>query len=254
MTNLEEEQTPPKPTMPEPPQQPILQPPKRRPNKKIVSIILLGIVFGSSLGALGYFYWDLNNKYNSLQSEYAALQGVHNQLNADYGSLEEDYHSLDAKYNDLSQRYNNLNDEYQTLFADYDKLSNVLNNPLLDKKVPTVEELRQWLSEDKTDEIQYDHPNFVCGDFAVMLSQHAKLKNWDMGIVAVYGYDENYESYGHAFNAIITTEGLRYVEPQNDYFWYFSDGKEILVNRWNEIGIDRERIYVEDYKRIVRFE
>jgi len=246
---LEEE-----PTIYEIPQQPMLQQPKRKLNKKVISIILIGIVFCSSLGALGYSYMNLNNRYNSLQSEYATLQGVHNQLNADYEGLEQDYHSLDAKHNDLNEQYNNLNDEYQTSFADYDALSNVFNNPLQDKKVPTVEELQQWLSEDKTDEIQYDYPHFICGDFAVMLSHHAKLKNWDMGIVAVYGYDENYESYGHAFNAIITTEGLRYVEPQDDYFWHFSDEKEILTNRWNEIGTDRERIYVEDYKRIVRFE
>ena len=254
MTNLEEEPTPPKPTMPELPQQPILQPPKRKLNQKIVSIILIGIVFCSSLGALGYFYWDLSNKYDSLQSEYATLQGVHNQLNANYEGLEQDYHSLDAKYNDLSIQYNNLNEEYQTIFADYDALWNVFNNPLLDKKVPTVEESEQWLSEDKTDEIQYDYPNFICGDFAVMLSQHAKLKNWDMGIVTVYGYDENYESYGHAFNAIITTEGHRYVEPQDDYFWRFKDGLPILENRWNEIGRDRTNIYVEECKIVVRYE
>jgi len=246
---LEEE-----PAIPEIPQQPMQQPPKRKLNKKVVSIFLIGIAVCSILGTLSYFYWDLNNRYNSLQFEYVTLQSVHNQLSTDYQSLEQDYHNLDAKYNDLSKQYDNLNEEYQTLFADYNALSYVFNNPLLDKKVPTVEELQQWLSEDKTDEIQYDYPNFICGDFAVMLSQHAKLKNWDMGIVAVFGYNENYEPYGHAFNAIITTEGLRYVEPQNDYFWHYSDGKEILENRWNEIGIDREWIYVEEYKRIVRFD
>jgi len=226
-------------------------------NRKMLAIIILVSIIGAQTVFIFYLYrrsiyfqleneaisldyTNLQSDYYNLQSEYGTLQGIHNQLYVDYTNLNVDY--------------TNLNDEYQTLFVDYDALSNVFNNPLSEIKVPTVEELEQWLSEDKVDEIQYDYPNFICGDFSVMLSQHAKLENWDMGIVAVFGYDENYESYGHAFNAIITTEGLRYVEPQNDYFWHFSDGKEILTNGWNEIGIDRENIYVEDYKRIVRFE
>jgi len=235
-----EEPTQPKSIIPEPLQQPILKPPKRKLSKKVVSIFLISVVTCSVLGALSYFYWDLNNKYDSLQLEHTRLQGTHTQLSTNLQNLQ--------------QKYDDLNAQYQSLFTNYDALSQAFNEPLLNAYTPTVSELQQWLSEDKTDEIQYDYPNFICGDFSVMLSQHAKLKNWDMGIVTVYGYNENHESYGHAFNAIITTEGLRYVEPQNDYFWHFADGEEILVNRWNEIGINREWIYVEEYKTIIRFD
>jgi len=254
MMNLAEEPTQTKPAMPEPTQQPILQPPKRKLNKKVISIILIAIVSCSSLGTLGYFYWDLNNRFNGLQSEYATLQGIHSQLSADYQTLQQNYRNVNSEYENLNSRYNDLYVQYQSLFSQNNALSHVFDEPLQNKTVPTIEELQQWLSEDKTDEIQYDYPNFICGDFSVMLSQHAKLKNWDMGIVTVYGYNENHESYGHAFNAIITAEGLRYVESQNDYFWHYSDGKEIQVNRWNEIGIDREWIYVEEYKTIIRFD
>jgi len=251
---LEEEPTQSKSTIPEPLQQPILQPPKRKLSKRVISIILIGLVLCSALGALSYFYCDLNNKYNSLQLEHTRLQSSHNQLNTNFQSLQQKYNDLDAKYDNLNKSYDDINAQYQSLFTDYDALSQVFNEPLKNKTVPTIDELQQWLSEDKTDEIQYDYPNFICGDFSVMLSQHVKLKNWDMGIVTVYGYNENHESYGHAFNAIITTEGLRYVEPQNDYFWHFADDEEILVNRWNEIGINREWIYVEEYKTVIRFD
>lgn len=236
------------------PEQPMSQPPKRKLTKKVVSIVLVCIVLCSILGTLGYFYWSLKNKYDSLQSDYAALQDFHGQLSADYQSLQQNYSNLNAMYNDLSESYDDLNAQYQSLFTDYNALSHALNEPLLNKNVPTIEELQQWLSEDKTDEIQYDYPNFICGDFAVMLSQHAKLKSWDMGVVSVYGHDKNYEPYGHALNAIITTEGLRYVEPQDDYFWRFKDGLPILENRWNEIGKDRTNIYVEECKIVVRYE
>jgi len=244
MADLEEPAQP-KPTVPEPSQQQTPEPPKHKPYKKAISIILIGMIL-ASFGTLGHFYWNLNNKYNNLQSDYVTLQSIHNQLNIDYEDLEQDYCSLDAKYNEM-------NSEYQNLFADYDALSDVLNEPLENKKVPTVEELQQWLSDDKTDEIQYNYPDFICGDFSVMLSQHAKVMNWDMGIVLVYGHDENYATYSHAFNAIITAEGLRYVEPQDDYFWHFADGLPILEDRWNEIGRDRTNIYVEEYVEILNF-
>jgi len=242
-----EEPTQPNPTMPESPRQPIAERPKRKPYKKVISIILIGLVLCSSLGAQGFFYWDLNNKYKNLQFEHAILQSIHSQLSDDYQNLQQNYRNLNAKYNDLDATY-------QHLFTDYDTLSYVFNEPLTDSRVPTIEELHQWLSEDKTNEIQYDYPKFTCGDFAVMLSQHAKLKKWDMGIVAVFGYDKNYEPYGHAFNAIITSQGLRYIEPQNDYFWSYKDGLPIREYRWNQIGRDRTNIYVEICKIIVLYE
>jgi len=244
--NMEDKPTQLKRILPEPWQQPTVQPPRRKMNRTIVSVILIVAVACSSLGMLGYFHWDLNNKYNRLQSSYS-------QLSADYQSLQENHRGLNAVYNNLNERYEDLNEQYQDLFADYDTLWHIFNEPIANKEVPTIEELQQWLSDDKTDEIQYDYSNFICGDFSVMLSQHAKLENWDMGIVLVYGYDENYKSYSHAFNAIITTEGLRYVEPQDDYFWRFSDGLPILENRWNAIGRDRTNIYVEEYIEILSF-
>jgi len=82
-----------------------------------------------------------------------------------------------------------------------------------------------------------------------MLSQHAKLTNWDIGIVAVWGYTETYESYAHAFNAIITTDGLIYIEPQNDNYWWYTGHQEISPGLWWEI--DNQWIYVEDYGVIV---
>jgi hypothetical protein len=98
------------------------------------------------------------------------------------------------------------------------------------KQVPTTDELETWLASDNTSAITYSVQNFVCGDFAVMLSQHAKLKHWDMGIVAINGYDSvSNEPFAHALNFIYTQEGLVYVEPQNDNVWWYGDAHQMIT-------------------------
>jgi hypothetical protein len=169
-----------------------------------------------------------------------------------YTGLKQDYSELSSNYTTLEQNYNDLSDQYASLFSDYNVLLEVFNEPLSYEEIPTTSELTSWLALDETDEIWYNDPNFKCGDFAVMLSQHAKLEYWDMGIVGVFGYTETYESYAHAFNAIITIEGLVYVEPQNDHVWWYSDHKAIYEETWFEI--DDEWIYVEEYVIITSYD
>ena len=199
-------------------------------NKKVISILLIIIVFCSAFGTLGYFYLDLNNKYKNLQLEHTKLQGSYNQLHIDFNDL-------NSRYSNLNIQYNELNIQYQSLFADYDTLSNVFNKPLSYELIPNAYELNQWLFSDNTDTISYSLPNFICGDFAVMLSQHAKLKHWDMGIVSIYGYNVyTSESYAHAINIIYTQEGLVYIEPQNDQVWWYAGHQTIYPGSTWEIG------------------
>lgn len=191
-------------------------------------------------------YRALNETFQSLLSDYTALNGQHQVLIIEYNELNESYSILIINYTTLQKDYEDLSSEYQILFSDYDALVEAFNEPLSYEVMPTTSELESWLLEDDTDKIWYDYPNFVCGDFAVMLSQHAKLEHWDMGVVGVFGYDENYESYAHAFNSIVCTEGLVYIEPQTDDVWWYTDHKEISENIWwefPEVGY----VYVEDY-------
>jgi chaperonin cofactor prefoldin len=204
---------------------------------------------------------SLESEYNSLTSQYSALRSEHDALVSEYNALSQDYKSLQSKYsalrtdyNALRTKYNSLDQKYEKLFSDYQLLKEAFDKPLTYKQVPSIESLRRWLwYEDQTDTIKYDDPDFVCGDFAVMLAIHAKVKHWDMGVIGVWGYNrDTHEDYAHAFNAIITTEGLVYIEPQNDDVWWYENHEEISIGTTYEIGED-QWIYVEDVRIILQY-
>jgi hypothetical protein len=143
---------------------------------------------------------------------------------------------------------------YTKLNGEYQKLLRAFNEPLPYKLTPTIQELQYWLTyEDDTDKIIYEYPNFVCGDFAVMLSQHAKLKYWDMTIVLVFGYNQTGYRFDHAFNAIICQEGLVYVEPQTDNVFWYGNHEKIVKGAWYEFP-DYEWVYVENYFEVLWYD
>jgi outer membrane murein-binding lipoprotein Lpp len=263
------------------------QPSKHRIGTKTASIILLVIVLVPIIAGLTIKYIDLdkryntltsnfrtlNNSYNALQNEHEDLETSYQTLNTSYKTLNQKYTTLDDKYATLNDKYTKLNNiyantnssyatlssqyatlnvQYASLFQDYSELSQAFNEPLAYEVTPTTTQLQDWLTSDSTNSIGYTTPNFICGDFSVMLSQHAKLTNWDIGIVAVWGYTETHESYAHAFNAIITTDGLVYIEPQNDNYWWYTGHQEITPGQWWEIS--GQMIYVEDYSVIVLYD
>jgi len=238
---LAEHSIPPLSTEPKPPP---IQPSKRRIDTKTAAIILSVVVLVSILSGLAYAYVDLNNRFNKLRSDY-------NTLKTDYSTLQARHAQFTTSYQTLSHNYTLLKNQYTTLSQDYNELSQAFNNPLSYKTTPTITELEQWLTSDNTDSIHFTIPDFICGDFSVMLSQHAKLKHWDIGIVVARGYTETYQSYNHAFNAIITTEGLVYIEPQNDHYWWYSGHQPISEDSWWEI--DDEQIYVQGYTIVVLY-
>jgi len=197
-------------------------------------------------------YADLNSTYAGLLADYVSLTVAYASLNSTYAELLKNYTALQQQaqgYIELQNRYEALLSEYQALQANYSALSaayNVLHfavySPLYSNETitPTLSELKQWLAEDNTDSLPYSKWDFVCGDFAVMLSIRAKMKHWDMGIVAVIGRDASGNEFSHAFNAIRTVEGLVYVEPQNDQVFHGPIGEGVW---YNHPGFGR--IYVE---------
>ena len=257
-------------------------------NRRSISIVLAFIALSSVLGLSGYLYFDLDNRHkrlqldcNSLVTEYDLLQANydglesdleklhdthrilvndHTQLNETHQDLILDYNQLNASYQilaynhtELKQDYSELSNQYTSLFTDYNALLKAFNDPLSYEEIPSTYELEQWLVIDETDGIQYGEPNFMCGDFAVMLSLHAKMKHWDMGVVAVFGHTVSNESFAHAFNAIICDEGLVFVEPQTDEVWWYENHEEILEGTWLEFpGFGS--IYVEKYDEILWYD
>ncbi|UCC33569.1 MAG: hypothetical protein JSW53_00750 [Candidatus Bathyarchaeota archaeon] len=186
-------------------------------------------ILNSSHTRLNQTHKILILEYNELNASYEVLTNNHTELEQDYSELYNNYTALEHNHTGLSNEFLILQNQYTSLFNDYDALLEAFNEPLPTtyEEVPSIHELEQWLAIDETDEIRYDEPDFLCGDFAVMLSLHAKLERWDIGVVGVVGYTESLESFAHAFNAIICDEGLIYIEPQSDEIWSYGDHEEI---------------------------
>jgi len=102
-------------------------------------------------------------------------------------------------------------------------------------EVPTVSQLRNWLTIDKTNQMTYHYPDFVCFNFSKMLASHSRQENWKMALVLIYGYDTSTnQQWNHAINTINTTEGVVYIEPQTDEVWWLNNyAKMVSGNTYN---------------------
>lgn len=206
-------------------------------------------------------YTELSTEYEKVLTDYVNLMMVYASLNETYNLLLQNYTELEqvaANYTELLNQYQELTQNYQSLLQNYTNLKDEYNmlytafyEPLLskDKVVPTVNELTLWLAEDSTDKINYTYPDFVCGDYAVMLHMHAKLKHWDMGVVGVLGNLSDGSEFNHAFNAIICQEGLRYIEPQSDTVFQAIIGDGLW---YNHPGFGQ--VYVREFIIIILYE
>jgi len=205
-------------------------------------------------------YYELEHNYTMLQSEYRQIFSKYVELNFAYAVLNNtyqlllknftmiqdkvaQYEAIVGCYEQLAVNYTLLKSEYGRILQEYEQLYKALYEPLTreEKKTPTINELKEWLAQDKTNELAYSVPDFVCGDFAVMLHMHAKMKGWDMGIVVVIGrLMPSGKEFRHAFNAILCQEGLVYVEPQRDEVFY---GPIIVGGVYYHPGFGLVRVY-----------
>ena len=240
--------------------------------KSVLNVLALAVLVSALVGVF-FLYFELNDRLAGLESDYNYLLNEHELLQTSNDELESDFQSLNDSYVDFANDYDQLNESYQTLatdyveltqsydelyanytpvFSNYSALLEVVENPLSHEDVPSVDELNQWLAVDKTDEIEFEEPDFLCGDFTTMLSLHAKMNNWDMGVITIYGRTTDGEDFAHAINAIICEEGLVYIEPQTDEVWWLRDHRDIPENAWSSFpGFGR--VYVEQYSVVVWF-
>jgi len=162
------------------------------------------------------------------------------------------WHSLQImNINDLETK----NNELSSLLMELVPLNITLDAPLTNKIVPSIEDLENWLQEDQTDTENSSDPNFNCTDFAAMLAIHARTQGYDMGIVWIYGYYNNTNKiFYHAINAIVTTEGLVYVEPQMDKVWCYDDHQQMTEGEIYEFHIrPNKSIYVEEITIVLKY-
>jgi len=94
---------------------------------------------------------------------------------------------------------------------------------------PTYAEVLKFISEDKTDKMEYIEGEFVCHDFAYMFKNNAYQKGYRCFYVHIGLLDGGHAIVG--FNS--TDRGMMYIEPQNDYFVELEVGK----NYWTECVI-----------------
>jgi len=186
---------------------------------------------------------DLQSEYNELQSDYDDLLDNYSTLFNNYASLYTEYTELEEQYGSLTLDYEELFEAYVSLYADYTALLHAFEDPLDTVVVPTINEFRDWLYDDDTDECQYVTDQWMCGDFAAMLMTRAKTMNYRVRIVTIFysfegetGYGSTtdiYGSGGHAFNVIYCSDGIYYIEPQTDAVWSFGDASlEMMIHHY----------------------
>lgn len=211
---------------------------------KIVSTCMLLCVLLTS-----YFLILEHSHMQEREAEFSALR-------AQYESLKSNMTHLQNSYDNTNENYESLKQKYDMLFQNPPSLQTTFARPLEKKQVPSLTQLQTWLSIDQTDKIgQYNDPDFVCTDFAAMLVVHARTKEWQMGLIFVYGNDTStHKEWNHAFNAIVTTEGLVYVEPQNDGVWWYANHQAIRSGRDYEMEqYDPVTIHVNDIEIVVSY-
>lgn len=218
-------------------------------------------------------YTTLSESYANLSKEHEELSLTYSRLLADYETLDQSYLALQTQYSQLEALYSQLQADYSTLstaysslYQEHQALEKLLNEPLDYVAIPTWDEVEQWLESDKTDEILYDSEKFLCGDFSIMLIQHAKAMSWRMLFTVIEfdyyfenpsGTESHHGNHGHAFVSIFTTEGIIYIEPQSDYMWYLYDEGDpdthIEFEDWKFIDFESDwfgHIFVQYYNRM----
>lgn len=80
-----------------------------------VIFLLIVVVVGE-----GLLYINIQNKYNSFQTEYNEAIAKYNSLKKSYDKLLNEYYNLQEKYNQLKEDYYALLDEYDSLKEKYD--------------------------------------------------------------------------------------------------------------------------------------
>ena len=163
----------------------------------------------------------------------------------------------------------NMSEKYGELLTDYNQLTedyNILNSPLDNYTYPTIDDVKDWLVDDNTDEAEYIEDLWMCGDFASMLMTRAKLMEWRMRIaVMFYSYEgddgwqdstDPFGEYGHIFNVILCqdydgdgTLDWIYIEPQTVAVWhvynYYNDF--IHYEIWETLDDMDETVWSEPY-------
>jgi len=220
----------------------------------------------NNFSALSQNYTTLVSNYDALTNDYNTLSGNYSTLLSVHQALQEQYFALKTLYEQLQTDYETLENTYDTLLEQYGTMLELWNNPLEYVVTPTWDDVITWLETDQTNATSYDPEKFLCGDFSIMLIQHAKAMHWRMlfTVLEFDYYDENptgierhHGYHAHAFVSIFTTEDIVYIEPQTDYTWYVYHSGDpethVEFSDWEFIDFGEEwfgHIFIQYYTRM----
>jgi len=162
-------------------------------------------------------YSKLLTKYNLLYANFTNVTGEYrkaianlNESRAEIDSLREAMEGLESNYTELEERYYELLD----FVATSDKV----------KKYASKKEIKRFLEEDDTDEMEYNRTTWNCVDYSNLLIRNL-LKKGIFACSAVIRFEEG----DHAIVAFKTEDGdLYYTEPQTDQI---IQGDELKVGK-----------------------
>lgn len=103
------------------------------------------------------------------------------------------------------------------------------NNSLYYKK-PTLQEVYNFVEEDKTDEKPYVYSYYVCADYSEEVINHVKQYNYRVGFVSLDNV--------HAIVCFDTTEGIYFLEPQLDVVFPKTKMDEMKSNHRYDLYVD----------------
>lgn len=91
----------------------------------------------------------------------------------------------------------------------------------LPRRFETMDELRQWLVKDETDQIPYEKGVFMCDDFAFALQMAALADGY---LITIYPYIP----HAHVLNVTQISRSQQYfwIEPRTDKVYYGPDKLE----------------------------
>lgn len=210
---------------------------------KVIALFLIGIIYATTACLFYIYYSDTQQTIEVLNSMLYKLEKDHQNLLKNYTLLLNRYANLSENFNqtleELSSVKKNLSEykeKYIKLMEDYDILLEEYNEAQKElegwehsgkiRKYVDLDEIREFLEFDDTDEMEYDAEDWNCVDYTNLLIR----KLMERGIFACKTKLVFEDDSAHAIVAIETEPGrLYYIEPQLD---------RIIPSSWLYVGAD----------------
>ncbi len=155
---------------------------------------------------------ELSTTRSELTETMSTLQITSGNL----ADIEQKLTNIEAEYTVASEqlaiettRADSLYSDLGKLQINYDRMTDGYGYVLTD---PTYQEMKRFISADRTDANEYVDDSYVCGDFSADVKKNANEQKIRCAYVVI-----DHPDTGHVIVAFNTTDkGIIYIEPQSD--------------------------------------